>query len=184
MLFEAGAVLTLFTSMSSGVAGVYTQKYLQQHFGSVWEGNIVLSTIGLVFSLMYFAVKAPEDMLHPFEGWTPLVVLVACSQAGYGLLVAASITYNSSLLKSVTTTVSVFISLALDALLFEEAISAGTALGAAVLVFSSLGYMRHPASAPSPSALQQAGYTSVATDDTENISATEGSNSSSKQSTA
>jgi drug/metabolite transporter (DMT)-like permease len=172
MLFEAGAVLTLFTSMSSGVAGVYTQKYLQQHFGSVWEGNIVLSTIGLVFSLMYFAVKAPEDMLHPFEGWTPLV------------LVAASITYNSSLLKSVTTTVSVFISLALDALLFEEAISAGTALGAAVLVFSSLGYMRHPASAPSPSALQQAGYTSVATDDTENISATEGSNSSSKQSTA
>jgi drug/metabolite transporter (DMT)-like permease len=132
-------------TVTSAVAGVYTQRFLQNNFASVWEGNIVLSALNVMITICTAAVRMPDTLVHPFKAWDNGAVAVSLSLAGYGLLVPASLKYNSSLHKAIITTVSLCFSFIVDVLMFNEATSAIGLVSAALIVAAAVAYSKYPA---------------------------------------
>jgi drug/metabolite transporter (DMT)-like permease len=153
LLRDQGIAMSIAATVTSAVAGVYTQRFLQNNFTSVWEGNIVLSALNVIITICTAAVRMPDTLAHPFKAWDVGAIAVSLSLAGYGLLVSASLKYNSSLHKAIITTVSLCVSFAVDVLVFNEATSAVRVISAALIVAAAVAYSKYPAKMTSPATI-------------------------------
>ena len=135
-----------------GLAAVLTEVTLSGFASAYFEGVIKASgkrltifdrnfQLGLHSLLLYGVVIALEGGGPPrFRGFSSTAcALVALGAAG-GLLVALTLKYADAILKTLATSGAVVGSIALEALLFGAPLSAGSALGAAVVVIAIFDY--------------------------------------------
>ena len=135
-----------------GLAAVLLEVTLSGFASAYFEGVIKASgkrltifdrnfQLGLHSLVLYGAVIAVEGGGPPtLRGFSfTAFSLVALGAAG-GLLVALTLKYADAILKTLATAGGVVLAIALEALLFGAPLSAGTALGAAVVVIAIFDY--------------------------------------------
>lgn len=114
-IFEAalgvGAILVMVTI--SGYSAVYFEGMLKQNKTTVWERNFQLATysaallICILISERAYNATGYNDF---FKGWTISAFFLAVIQAGGGILVAATLKYADSILKTLATSGSIVLS--------------------------------------------------------------------------
>jgi len=96
-----GLAAVLSACVTSGFAGVYTEKILKQTKASLWVRNMQMGFFGSLFALaIAFETDGPKIRKDGFmQGYTKLVWTVVLFQAVGGLIVAAVMKYADNILK-------------------------------------------------------------------------------------
>ena len=104
---------------------------------SVWDRNLQLAFWS---SLIYAPIMIYDNPTDPFKGWS--VVTLGCAAVGAlgGVLVALSIKYTDSIMKTIATTGAIVLTTALNAVFLNGPYSLPIASGALVVVVSVFNY--------------------------------------------
>ncbi len=110
-----GTAAVLIEVTLSGFASIYFEKVIKTDplQLSIWERNFQLA-LGSFPVYIAFIVKEQGGEAGLFGGWSFIAFLLACLGAAGGLLVALSIKYGDSILKTLATTGSIILSSVLD----------------------------------------------------------------------
>jgi UDP-sugar transporter A1/2/3 len=109
-----GTVAVLIEVILSGFASIYFEKVIKidpQQL-SIWERNFQLALGSFPVYLCFIATDSPAEGFG--SGWSIMAVVVTSLGAGGGLLVALSIKYGDSILKTLATTGAIILSSVLD----------------------------------------------------------------------
>jgi UDP-sugar transporter A1/2/3 len=117
-----GFIAVLLACLTSGFAGVYIQKMLQQGTASIWMRNL---QFGLFGSLMGLLVAFSRDGQAIFaggltQGYSVRVVLVILMNALGGLLCAAMLKYAGATLGCFSTALSIILTCVLSATVLDD----------------------------------------------------------------
>lgn len=110
-----GTVAVLIEVTLSGFASIYFEKVIKtdpEQLG-IWERNFQLALGSFPIYIM-FLISNGGDEAGYFGGWTPLAWVLTTLGAAGGLLVALSIKYGDSILKTLATTGAIILSSILD----------------------------------------------------------------------
>lgn len=139
--FGYGAVL--LEVLLSGFASIYFEKVIKSsdEIITIWERNFQLS----FYSIIIYAAMIAYDITTNasatlFGGWEPMTVLVACLGAAGGLLVASSLKYADSILKTIATAGAIIISTVLGYLFLDGPMTYIVMLGMLTTVLSIFNY--------------------------------------------
>lgn len=138
----SGIAVVLVYDAVSAYAGVALQQALQSRKVSIWELNIQLASVSVVFAVLLLLLNGNADsllslptyMLHPLV--TFYVLICACE----GLLIALVVTYGSILLKTIANCCSVVSTTIATAVFMGASISLLECLGSGVVATSVLAY--------------------------------------------
>lgn len=145
-LFGYAAVLT--EVVLSGFASIYFEKVVKSttEVISIWERNFQL---GLYSLLMYggiiayetfSAVEHEEQLRDAWSGWTFITFLVALLGATGGLLVAATLKYADSILKTLAAAGAIVLSTVLGHYLLSGPLDIVVSIGAIVSIIAIANY--------------------------------------------
>lgn len=139
-----GFLCVMGAACTSGFAGVYFEMLLKGSKTSLWIRNIQMGIPSIVLSLLsVFAKDWIAVTTHGFfYGYNWSVVAVILLQAVGGLVVAVVVKYADNIRKSFATAVSIIISCALSALLFDFRPTFFFTLGSAMVVGSVFLYTK------------------------------------------
>lgn len=139
-----GFMCVMGAACTSGFAGVYFEMLLKGSKTSLWIRNIQMGIPSIVLSL--FTVLAKDWVAVTtggfFYGYNWVVVGVILLQAVGGLVVAVVVKYADNIRKSFATAVSIVISCALSAILFDFRPTPSFLLGSAMVVGSVFLYTK------------------------------------------
>jgi solute carrier family 35 (UDP-sugar transporter), member A1/2/3 len=144
-----GAVLC--EVLLSGFASIYFEKIVKSttEIVSIWERNFQLSLYSIaIYSSMicYDHTSSPPSDAHPlpfpFSNWSLLPLLVAVLGSLGGLLVAASLKYADSILKTLATAGAIIVSTFLGYVFLDGPFSHDVVLGSLVTVIAILNYTK------------------------------------------
>lgn len=110
-----GVAAVLIEVTLSGFASIYFEKVIKsdpEQLG-IWERNFQLA-LGSFPIYVMFIISNGGDQAGYFGGWSPLSWVLALLGAAGGLLVALSIKYGDSILKTLATTGAIILSSLLD----------------------------------------------------------------------
>jgi len=110
-----GTAAVLIEVTLSGFASIYFEKVIKtdpEQLG-IWERNFQLALGSFPIYIMFIISNSGESAGY-FGGWTPLAWVLATLGAAGGLLVALSIKYGDSILKTLATTGAIILSSILD----------------------------------------------------------------------
>lgn len=152
-LLGIAAVLTQV--LLSGFSSNYFEAMLKSDSTSVWARNFqlafysVLTMLALVFiENMYKEgnmVDSGTTMGYvPFRGWTPSAFALAIISSGGGLLVAATLKYADSILKSLAVSASIVLSSLLGWLMLEGIMDIIVAIGGILTILCIINYTFDP----------------------------------------
>jgi len=87
----------------SGFVSIYFEKVLKSKTEtySVWDRNFQLAFWSI---LIYTPIMIHDNPRQPFAGWTPMAAVCAAVGGTGGVLVALSIKYADSIMKTIATT--------------------------------------------------------------------------------
>ncbi len=110
-----GTAAVLIEVTLSGFASIYFEKVIKTDplKLSIWERNFQLA-LGSFPVYIAFIAKEQGGETGLFGGWSFIAFLLACLGAAGGLLVALSIKYGDSILKTLATTGAIILSSLLD----------------------------------------------------------------------
>jgi len=132
------AVLTEVTL--SGFASIYFEKVIKTdpETLSIWERNLQLA----FWSLPVYALFLLQSDAHHALGshWSPVAIALSCLGAAGGLLVALSIRYGDSVLKTLATAGSIVLSSLLDHCLLTGPLTFVMAVSGAVVILAICNY--------------------------------------------
>jgi solute carrier family 35 (UDP-sugar transporter), member A1/2/3 len=137
----------------SGFASIYFEKIIKSttEVVSIWERNYQLSLYSIaIYSLMigYDQLFTSEGVAPPiFSNWSFLAVIVAILGSLGGLLVAASLKYADSILKTLATAGAIIVTTFLGYLLLNGPFSYEVILGSLVTVIAIINYTKDPTTA-------------------------------------
>eukprot|EP00928_Gymnodinium_smaydae_P023622 TRINITY_DN19421_c0_g4_i1.p1 TRINITY_DN19421_c0_g4~~TRINITY_DN19421_c0_g4_i1.p1 ORF type:complete len:358 (-),score=29.50 TRINITY_DN19421_c0_g4_i1:195-1268(-) len=117
-----GLAAVLSACVTSGVAGVYLEKVLQQSDVSIWVRNLQLALFGSVLAFVG-TFLADGNLIADkgfLQGYNALVWFVIVLQALNGLVVAAVLKYADNILKCFGTAISMVLSCLLSAIVLGE----------------------------------------------------------------
>eukprot|EP01038_Epipyxis_sp_PR26KG_P005010 gene5010-6996_t len=138
-LFGYAAVLT--EVMLSGFASIYFEKVVKSttEVVSIWERNFQL---GIYSIIMYGGIILFEkdDTRESWSNWSMITVLVAVLGATGGLLVAATLKYADSILKTIATAGAIVISTILGHYFLNGPLNVIVAIGGMVTILSICNY--------------------------------------------
>lgn len=139
-----GFMCVMGAACTSGFAGVYFEMLLKGSKTSLWIRNIQMGIPSIVLSLVSVLAKdwAVVTTHGFFYGYNWAVVAVILLQAVGGLVVAVVVKYADNIRKSFATAVSIIISCALSALLFDFRPTFVFTLGSAMVVGSVFLYTK------------------------------------------
>lgn len=103
----------------------------------VWEDQI--SVLSSQFSSSTSPVVV-RDIYVPFRGWTFNTFMVSLIQAGGGLLVAATLKYADSILKTLATSGAIVLSSILGYFLLDGSLDIFVCLGAIATILAIFNY--------------------------------------------
>jgi len=122
----------------SGFASIYFEKAIKNDPFDIWERNFQL---GFYSILMYSTLILSESGSEPlFSDWTPLAFTLSFLGATGGLLVALSIKYGDSVLKTLAISGSIIYSSVIDHIFLGGLFNEQMVLAAVVVVIAVLNY--------------------------------------------
>ena len=138
-LFGNGAVLT--EVVLSGFASIYFEKVVKStsEVVTIWERNFQLGFYSLI---MYSGIIMYEgsNARVPWSNWTSLTLLVAILGAAGGLLVAATLKYADSILKTMATSGAIVLSTVLGHYFLAGPMNLIICVGALVTIIAISNY--------------------------------------------
>ena len=120
----------------SGYASIYFEKVIKQDPFSIWERNFQL---GFYSTFTYITLISFEHNGH-FSNWTPLALALSFLGAAGGLLVALSIKYGDSVLKTLAISGSIIYASIVDHICLDGPMNQQMGLSAIVVVIAVLNY--------------------------------------------
>jgi UDP-sugar transporter A1/2/3 len=121
----------------SGYASIYFEKAIKRDPFDIWERNFQL---GFYSIFMYITLTSFEHNDHFFSNWTPLALALSFLGAAGGLLVALSIKYGDSVLKTLAISGSIIYASILDHICLDGPMNQQMGLSAIVVVIAVLNY--------------------------------------------
>jgi solute carrier family 35 (UDP-sugar transporter), member A1/2/3 len=111
-----GTAAVLIEVTMSGFASIYFEKVIKMDplQLSIWERNFQLALGSVPVYVLFILQENARASAGIGSGWTPLAFVVAALGAAGGLLVALSIKYGDSILKTLATTGAIVLSSILD----------------------------------------------------------------------
>merc|ERR1719265_1857673 len=132
-----GFIAVICACFTSGFAGVYIQKMLQQTTASIWMRNVQFGLFGTAMAKDGEAIVDAGLM----QGYTGRVVLVVLMNALGGLLCAAMLKYAGATLGCFSTALSIILTCVLSATVLQDFVPDLTfVLGSALAVSASILY--------------------------------------------
>ena len=138
-----GAIIAM--NLISGYASIYFESMLKRPGEklTIWERNFQLAfcSIWLLVGIVVYELQDPaiEDIMF-FKGWTINTVLISLIQAGGGLLVAATLKYADSILKTLATSGSIVLSAILGYLLLGGTLDTFVTIGCMSTILAICNY--------------------------------------------
>lgn len=123
----------------SGFCSIYFERVLKStdETYSVWDRNLQLAFWSAAIYLPIMVYDNPED---PFRGWSWVAGGCAAVGALGGVLVALSLKYTDSILKTIATTGSIVLTTALNASLLGGPMNLAIIIGALVVATAVFSY--------------------------------------------
>lgn len=142
-----GILATIVMTLISGFSSAYFEKILKQDASTVWERNFQLAFYSIFFLLAMNSVDyVNSSVSHDgskgvfFQGWSAVTVLIAVVQAGGGLLVAGSLKYADSILKTLATSISIVLSAVMSYALLDSPLDIIIVIGCFVTILAVINY--------------------------------------------
>lgn len=121
----------------SGFASIYFEKAIKNDPFDIWERNVQLG----FYSIMMYGTLIACDKEKPFlANWTPLAICLSFLGATGGLLVALSIKYGDSVLKTLAISGSIIYASCVDHIFLDGPMNGQMGLSALVVVLAVLNY--------------------------------------------
>lgn len=136
-----GSILVMVTI--SGYSAVYFESMLKREKTSVWERNFQLAVysslllISIIISERTYKSAGYSDL---FKGWTISAIFLALIQAGGGILVAATLKYADSILKTLATSGSIVFSAVIGYLLLDGPLDIFVSIGCVSTILAIFNY--------------------------------------------
>tara|TARA_B100000683_G_C12494050_1_gene555584 strand:- start:2034 stop:2978 length:945 start_codon:yes stop_codon:yes gene_type:complete len=103
----SGFVAVLLASLSSGFASVFLEKIYKSNQATLLEKNIKLSVYALPVATCVMISEVGMSLQRIFHGFDAVVIAVVIVNAAGGLIISATMTYASNILKCFTTGASI-----------------------------------------------------------------------------
>ncbi|GAX11079.1 hypothetical protein FisN_9Hh165 [Fistulifera solaris] len=164
-----GTAAVLIEVTLSGFSSIYFEKVIKKDplQLSIWERNFQLAFGSVPVYLAFMAFTTSPAELG--AGWTPLAWGVALLGAAGGLLVALSIKYGDSILKTLATTGAIILSSVLDHVWLGGPLTPAMMIAAGQVVISICNYTfdTTPAASPPVVSKSENGSSQLSEDDEE-----------------
>jgi UDP-sugar transporter A1/2/3 len=157
-----GTMAVMMEVTMSGFASIYFEKVIKIDplQLSIWERNFQLALgsvpVYLLFILQENVGGTTQSGHGPGSGWTPLAVVVAALGAAGGLLVALSIKYGDSILKTLATTGAIILSSVLDHVWLRGPLTPTMMIAGCQVIFAICNYTFDATPPVSPAAAKAA----------------------------
>ena len=137
---EVIGILTLLAqAIISGFSTVYFENVLKTGKFSLWERNLQLA----IYSILFYIPKVIYDdrSLSFFHGWT-IHSVILCIISGYGgLLIALTMKYTDSILKTFATSGAIIVTTILGYFFTNDPINIVISIGIICTILSLLNYI-------------------------------------------
>ncbi|KAL3786952.1 hypothetical protein ACHAW5_009326 [Stephanodiscus triporus] len=141
-----GVAAEMIVITLSGYASIFFEKAIKHDPFDIWERNIQL---GFYSILTYITLISFEHNVH-FSNWTPVAFALSFLGAAGGLLVALSIMYGDSVLKTLAISGSIIYASVVDHICLGGPMNQQMGLSAIVVVIAVLNYNFDATPADSP----------------------------------
>lgn len=153
LVFGYGAVF--LEVLLSGFASIYFEKVVKSttEVVTIWERNLQLSFYSIIIyvcMISYDYNSGDESGALLGANWSGLTLLVAFLGAFGGLLVAATLKYADSILKTLSTAGAIVVSTVLGHFLLESPLNYIMVLGASCVIFAIFNYTMDATPTPAP----------------------------------
>lgn len=140
-----GTIAVLTEVTLSGFASIYFEKVIKSDPDqlSIWERNFQLAFGSFPVYLSFICFNGGDEAGY-FGGWTQVTFFLALLGASGGLLVALSIKYGDSMLKTLATTGAIVLSSLLDHIWLGGPLTAIMKLAGCIVVLSIFDYSFDP----------------------------------------
>jgi len=130
-----GILLILTQNLLSGFVGVFFENILKADVFSIWERNVQLAIYSIMF---YFPLAIYEGPV--FNGWTIHSVII-CIIGGFGgLMVALTVKYTDSIMKTFATSGAIIIAVISGYFFTDEPIDISVCIGIMCTILSLMNY--------------------------------------------
>jgi|EP00900_Chrysochromulina_parva_P028145 solute carrier family 35 (UDP-sugar transporter), member A1/2/3 len=137
--FAIGMAASFGDVLLSGFVSIYFEMVLKSKTEtfSVWDRNLQLAFWSMLIYAPIMLYDRPND---PFGGWSVITLLCAACGALGGVLVALSIKYTDSIMKTIATTGSIVLTTVLNAAFLQGPFTLPILTGTIVVVVSVFNY--------------------------------------------
>lgn len=132
-----GVTLELIIVVLSGFACIYFEKAIKSDPFSIWERNFQL---GFYSILIYAFLILSDKNGRPFSNWSAMAYILSVLGAFGGLLVALSIRYGDSVLKTLAISGSIIYANIVDHIFLGGPLDQQMLLSAIIVVIAILNY--------------------------------------------
>jgi len=117
-----GFIAVFCACLTSGFAGVWIQKMLQQTTASIWMRNVQLGSFGLTMGLLVTFVQDGDKIMEKgfLQGYNHRVLAVICMTAFGGLLCAVMLKYAGATHGCFSTAISIVLTNFLSKVILSE----------------------------------------------------------------
>lgn len=139
-LFGYGAVLTEVGL--SGFASIYFEKVVKSttEVVTIWERNFQLGLYSIIMYLAIIIYERGHNDRIPWSGWSSITFMVALLGAGGGLLVAATLKYADSILKTLAAAGAIVLSTVLGHFFLNGPLNMIVAIGGMATIIAIANY--------------------------------------------
>lgn len=140
--FFLGMISVVICSLTSGFAGVYTEKMVKDKRFSIWLNNFWLAFWSLIMGLLMLAVRDPSSLKYEnfFDGYTVWSWLAIFLLAIGGLIIAMVLKYADNILKAFGGSISIILSSLASVYLFDFKITFYFIVGCLLVIVATLMY--------------------------------------------
>lgn len=132
-----GILALLAQAIISGFSTVYFENVLKSGKFSLWERNLQLA----IYSILFYIPKIIYDDRSFFHGWT-IHSVILCIISGYGgLLIAITMKYTDSILKTFATSGAIIVTTILGYFFTNDPINIVISIGIICTILSLLNYI-------------------------------------------
>lgn len=137
-----GYIAVLTEVSLSGAASIYFEKFLKSSTEviTIWERNFQLSFYSIVIYSMMMVYDGQQSERIAWSNWSALTLTVSCLGAAGGLLVAATLKYADSILKTMATAGAIVISTVLGNIFLDGPMNLVMAIGSVCTIIAICNY--------------------------------------------